>query len=109
MSVCKIKAGNLLFELEVTEERALFEQLSHIQEVFDHKCEKCQNTDVRFRVREVADNKYYEMTCPKCHARLSFGCHKNGKTLFPKRKDEENNRYPDYGWRRWDREQNKEV
>jgi len=109
VSVCKIKAGGLLFELDVKSERDLFEQVAHIQEVFDHVCGKCDSANVKLVVREVNDDKYYEMRCRDCGARLSFGCHKKGETLFPKRKAEDGSWLPDNGWTKWDAAQNKAV
>jgi hypothetical protein len=37
----------------------------------------------------------------KCGARLSFGVHKKGGGLFPKRKDNEGNWLSDNGWVKW--------
>jgi hypothetical protein len=44
--------------------------------------------------------KYYELWCqnPDCRAKLGFGQHKTGDTLFPKRKDKEGNWLSDNGW-----------
>lgn len=102
--LCKIKAGNLVFELELTDDQSMFEKLHHIQEIFDQSCGKCKSTNIRYVVREVDENKYYECRCTDCFARLSFGCNKKGKTIFPKRKDDQGNYLPDSGWVRWNRE-----
>lgn len=105
--VCKIKAGNLVFELDASDERGLFEKLAHIQEIFDNKCGKCKSENIKFVVRNVDENKYYEGSCTDCYARLSYGCHKKGGTLFPKRKDNEGNYLPDGGWLKWNKEEGK--
>ena len=44
--VCKIKAGNLVFELDATDEKTLFEKLAHTQEIFDQKCGKPERSSV---------------------------------------------------------------
>lgn len=93
--------GRLSVELEGESQRDLFEQLYRFQEVFEEPgCGKCHSTDVRYVVRNVDDNLYYEKRCNKCGARLSFGSHKKGGGLFPKRKEGEN-WLPDNGWVKW--------
>lgn len=101
----------------------LFENLANMQEVFgEEKCGKCSNTQLRFVVRKDKDeNKYYELQCSdfKCKAKLSFGCHKKGGGLFPKRyesKDGENLKDENgknkvrgtWGWTIYNRETGKE-
>lgn len=108
--LCKLRVGGLVFELDVTDDRALFEKIAHLQEVFNNQtCGKCSSEKVVFRVREVEDDKYYEMHCNECRARFSMGCKKKDNELFPKRKDAEGNYLPDNGWTRWDKAQQKEV
>lgn len=102
---CKIKAGNLVFELDASDEKVLFEKLGHIQEVFDQSCGKCKSDNIKFVVRNVDDNKYYDCRCNDCFARLSYGCHKKGGTLFPKRKDDDGNYLADNGWLKWNKEE----
>ena len=83
-------------ELDGVDQKSLFEELSTVQEIFSHtKCGKCGNSDIRYVVRTVEDNKYYELHCAGCRARLAFGSHKKGGTLFPKRKDKDGNWLPD--------------
>lgn len=102
----------LVFEIDGKSQKDIFEQLASIQEVFSFtKCEKCQSTDLKFVVREVEGNKFYELRCQnrQCRARLSFGSHKVGETLFAKKKDGGGNWLADSGWVRWDKDQQKEV
>jgi len=100
---------NLTIELEADQEKTLFEELAKLQEVFGiDKCGKCEGTDLRFVVRENDGNKFYELHCQKCFARLAFGAHKKGDTLFPKRKDGDNY-LPDNGWTKWDKEKGVRV
>lgn len=97
-------------EIEGETQRDLFAQLGAFQEVFDETaCGKCGSNNVKFVVRQVEDNEYYEIRCKDCGAKLAFGCHKKGGGLFPKRKDSEGNWLPDSGWTRWDASSKKEV
>ena len=94
--------GRISVELEGETQVDLFAQLGAFQEVFDEtECGKCQSENLRFQVRNVDDNLYYELKCMDCGARLSFGVMKKGGRLFPRRKDKEGNWRPDRGWVKW--------
>lgn len=103
MARVTVTSGNVTVEAEGQKE--LFETLAEYQEVFSiARCgdNKCGNTDLRFSVRRQADakgkeHKYFELRCTKCYAKLPFGQHDNGKTLFPK------------SWIRWDPQTKTEV
>ena len=98
-----------MVELEGETQADLFEQLSHFQEVFDEsQCGKCQSEDLRFQVRNVDDNLYYELKCMDCGARLAFGVMKKGGRLFPRRKDRDSNWLPNRGWVKWNPETKQE-
>ena len=101
----KYKANDKLeFELEGSGQKEVFKELALIQEIFsEDKCGLCGCSSIKFVVRNVDANDYYELRCtePKCGATLSFGQHKKGGTLFPKRKDDENNYLPNKGWHRY--------
>lgn len=91
----------LEIEVEGTNQLEIFEKLAEAQEVYGEQvCGKCKNPNVMFRVRSVDDNKFYEIQCCdiKCRHKLSFGQHKKSKTLFPRRKDDENQFLPNNGW-----------
>jgi hypothetical protein len=95
------KNGRVKVELEGESQKDIFEAISKFQEVFDEtNCGKCQSENLRFVVRNVDDNLYYELRCLDCGARLSFGVHKKGGGLFPKRKDGDK-WLPDGGWVKW--------
>ena len=84
--------GGMQFELEAKGDTELFEQLSHLNEVFAEKCcGHCGKEDISYQVRHVEKDKkeydYYEMRRNSCFARLSYGQNLKGDTLFPKRKD----------------------
>jgi hypothetical protein len=96
-------SDNMKIELEGADQKDVFEKLSDLSEVFgENECGACKSPDVRFMVRTVDKNKFYELKCNQCGARLSFGAHKTGDTLFPKRKDAEGNWYDNKGWTKWD-------
>ena len=89
----------LLVEIESETESQLWKDLASLQEVFgESKCGKCGCEDLKMIVRTVDENEYFELRCTKCFARLSYGQHKKGGGLFPKRKDGENNYLPNGGW-----------
>jgi hypothetical protein len=109
MKVVK-QVGTFSVEFERGTDVELFEEVARFQEVFDNeKCGKCESSNVRFVVREdKEENKYYELRCMDCGAKLAFGCHKKGGGLFPKRKDAEGNWKPTKGWVKYNSETGKE-
>ena len=106
----KSKSGRLSVEVEGDTQKDVFRQLSAFQEVFEQtKCGKCGSEDLRFVVRDVEDNDFYELHCNECHSRFAFGQHK-GKdgTLFPRRKDGQGNWIPNNGWTKYNPDTKKE-
>lgn len=104
------RSASLSVEFDVTSQKQLFEELALFQEVFDEcACGKCGSENLKFVTRTVDDNTYYELRCLDCGAKLTFGVNKNGKTLFPKRKDENGQWLPDRGWVKWDKNLQKNV
>lgn len=101
---------SLIVEFEADTQRAIFEELATTQEVFGQDvCGKCGNDNLKYIVRTDKDeNKYYELRCAKCSARLSYGCHKVGGGIFPKRKDGDT-WLADSGWLRWDHNKKENV
>ena len=96
---------NLLVEFEASDQKDLFEQMAGLQEILKQdKCGKCKSENLVFIVREIDDNKFYELKCKDCNAILGFGSHKKGGTLFPQRKDKEGEWLPDNGWTKWNKE-----
>ncbi len=104
------QSGRLSIEVEGEKQKDVFRELSQAQEVFQHEaCGKCKGTELRFVVRNVEDNDFYEIHCLKCRARLSFGQHKGKEgTLFPRRKDKENEWLPNGGWMKYNPQTGKE-
>lgn len=94
--------AKLSFELEGSGQKEVFKELAVVQEIFaEERCGVCKKDNIKFVVRNVDGNDYYEMRCVSCGATLSFGQHKKGGTLFPKRKDENNNWLENNGWYKW--------
>ncbi len=97
------KNNRIKVELENNSLKEIFKQLAEFQEIFDEpKCGSCNSENIHFLVRTVDCNDYYELKCRDCLAKLAYGQHKTGGSLFPKRKltngnyDKENK-----GWHRW--------
>lgn len=102
MKVIYKASEKLSFELEGSGQKEVFKELALIQEIFaEEKCGLCKSTNLKFVVRSVEGNDYYEIRCVDCGALLSFGQHKKGGTLFPKRKDDDGNRLPNNGWHKY--------
>lgn len=86
--------GRMTVKVDGEDQKSIVEQLSVFSEVFEEKeCGKCKGHDLRFKVRKVVDGKkthsYYERACGDCGAKLHYGQHSEGGTLFPKRYDTE--------------------
>lgn len=98
-------SDKLEFELEGSGQKEVFKELALIQEIFgEEKCGLCGSSNIRFIVRTVEGNDYYELRCADCGALLAFGQHKKGGTLFPKRKDDDGNYLPNRGWHKYQKE-----
>ena len=94
----------LSFELEADGQKEVFKELATIQEIFsESECGSCHKDNIKFVVRNVENNDYYELRCMEfgCGSTLGFGQHKKGGTLFPKRKDDAGHYLPNKGWYKW--------
>jgi len=99
-------SSKIEFELEGSGQKEVFKELATVQEIFsEERCGACKKDDIKYVVRNVDDNDYYELRCLSCGAALSFGQHKKGGTLFPKRKDENGNWLENSGWHKWQKNQ----
>jgi len=102
-------SGKITVEIEFETQIELFQKLSNFQEIFEETtCGKCGSDNIRFQVRNVDDNLYYELRCADCGAQLAFGVMKKGGRLFPKRKDKEGKWLPNNGWVKWNPETKRE-
>jgi hypothetical protein len=80
-------------QVEAETQKALFEEWAAAVEVFgEFSCGLCHNENIVPKTRTVTQGKktydFHEMVClnPQCRARLSFGVHLEGDTLFPHRR-----------------------
>lgn len=97
----RTQSGRLTFELDGGAPE-IFAGIAEVQEIFeaDTSCGCCNQPNIRFRVRTVDDNHFYELVCLDCRAVLSFGQTKRGNHLFAKRK--EGDRWlENRGWKVW--------
>ncbi len=97
------KNARLAVEIESDKVKDVFKQLAEFQEIFDEeKCGSCKSENIKFQVRNVEGNDFFEMKCDDCGAKLAFGQYKTGGGLFPKRKKEDGT-YDRVtrGWRKW--------
>ena len=87
--------SRIVFELDGATCKDIFREVAEIQEIFeaDRNCGLCGEPDIRYRVRAVDDNEFFELVCGNCQATLPIGQKKDGKGLFPKRKGQH------HGWR----------
>lgn len=114
-----VKCGSGFVEATGESHAELWEQLASLEEAFgEHKCGKCSSEDVRHVVRENdGGDKFYELHCQNCRARLRMSVTKKEKGFFPKRKagkDDasglaEGTWLPSNGWMKFSKELNKEV
>jgi hypothetical protein len=83
----KAGGGRLVIKVEAATAKDLFKQLAACDEIFnaESQCGLCESKDLRFVVRTVDSNDFFELRCADCNARFAFGQHKTGGTLFPKR------------------------
>ena len=99
--------GKLVIEVEGNSIKDLIEQIGPIAEVLDGDdvCGKCSSPHIYPRARDAkkkTDGKlvtYYELVCSDCGAKLSFGQHSGGGTLWAKRTDDQGNPLEHRGWR----------
>ncbi len=97
------KNNQINVEFDANSIKEAFKNLAEFQEIFDESnCGSCNSENIRFLVRNVDGNDYFELRCKDCFSKLAFGQHKNGEGLFPKRKladgsfDSQNK-----GWHKW--------
>jgi uncharacterized short protein YbdD (DUF466 family) len=106
-----VKGNTVEFQADGDSHKEIFRKLAQMHEVFnDEACGVCKNKNTVFRVRRVDDPKkkgktyeYFERVCGdrKCNARLAYGQHNEGGTLFPKRRDDNKEWLPNNGWEKY--------
>lgn len=95
----KTRTGHLMIKVEAPNQKQLFKALAETQDIFeaDTQCGCCHSPKIRFSVRNTDKGDYYELRCEDCKAQLTYGQHRNEKTLFLKRDAGDPNR----GWKVW--------
>ena len=102
--MAKISVTTKNITVEADSQKEIFETLASYQEVFGTTtCKGCGSDNLKYVVR-ISKNekssrtyKYFEIRCADCYAKLIFGQHENGQTLYPKE------------WVRWDKAEGKEI
>ncbi len=99
----KTRSGRLVIKLVAEDVKRLFRELGAVQDAFDSEveCGCCNSVEIRYRVRDVDSNEYYELYCTNCGAKFEFGQHKKGQTLFPKTSAADGKKLPNRGWAKW--------
>lgn len=81
--------GGITVQAEGEDTKSLFQQIADIQSTFeDTECGLCGCSKLKYVVREVDGNEFYELRCSneKCRGKLTFGCPQKGvKNIYPKR------------------------
>lgn len=102
----KIRAqyGRIWVEIDCADVKEAMKGLSMYGEVFaETTCGRCNSVNILPEHRtDDEGHDYYSLKCNDCGAELSFGQHKVGNTLFPKKKDlngEFDGQY--HGWYFW--------
>jgi hypothetical protein len=91
--------SRITIEAEVPDAKNAFETVAEVQELFDEQtCGACQSTDIRCDVRTAQGFRFFQLKCRACSARLDFGQHQEGGTLFAKRRNEDGSAKPHNGW-----------
>lgn len=94
--------GRVIFKVSAGSQKELFAEIADLQGIFEAEtfCRLCDTPKPVFAVRPTDKGAYYELRCtnPVCGARFDFGQHREGGTLFPKRKDDQGNILPNGGW-----------
>ena len=120
---------NFSVDVEGSDDKTLFEGIAEAQshEFFRSGCMccgKCKSENVKFQIREVKDeagesNKFHEIICLSCFAKLSFGHAKVGGRMYAKTletgakgkatKDDDGKgiKLPNGGWLKWNKETGK--
>lgn len=106
--------SKMTVKLDVSNQKDLIRQISQLEEVLSNTtCGACKSENTRFVTRNAAGEKnkvyeFFEVKCNECNSRLSLGCHQEGDTLFPKRKNEAGEWLPNSGWVKFERAAPKE-
>jgi hypothetical protein len=61
----RTRNGRIVVEVQAETQKGLFKAIAEAQSVFeaDERCGLCLSDDIRFTVRSIDGNDYYELTC----------------------------------------------
>lgn len=91
--------SRIRIEDDIPDAKTAFETVAEVQELFDENaCGACGSTDIRCDVRTAQGFRFYNLKCRACPARLDFGQHQEGGTLFAKRRNDDGSAKPHNGW-----------
>ncbi len=79
---------SLTVEFDAESPKSIFETMAELTSTFeDSQCGVCKSADIRYVIRKVEDNKFYEIHCqnPNCRAKVAYGHAKDGKSIYPRR------------------------
>ena len=80
-------SARVWLEFDCANPKDALKELSVYGEVFaERSCGQCKKVELAYEHREWDGHDYYSLRCLSCGAQLDFGQHKNGRTLFAKRK-----------------------
>ena len=84
----KAPDGTLTVEVQAETVKDLFRQVAQLEMAFgvDPACKLCHNGIGRRNYRVTGDQyAWFELVCGNCGGVLTFGQHKTGGTLYPKK------------------------
>lgn len=118
MQVTVEVAKGLTLTVEGDTHKQVFEKLGQpgwVEVFTPESCGYCKNPNTQFVVRKSksTDPKkkkgeftYYERVCTKCWAKLSYGQHQEGGSLYPKRKLENGEYDKEHrGWKKYEKKE----
>jgi len=106
--------GRMTVEIDGETQAEVWRQLASFQEIFEDNTAKRdgeEGNDVRYVVRTVDDDEYFEKQYCGSNSKLfgvkkAYGQMKKGGRLFPKIKDKDGNYYNNNGWVKYDKATN---
>lgn len=101
MTTAQIRIGSVLLTIDGGDARELFKVAEQFSALSEHECGCCGSPDIRPSHRVAQGYDFYLFRCSACGARLELGTTKDGKVLFPRRKDKGGDWLPNKGWGKW--------
>src|SRR5262249_8902161 len=101
---CILLYGMKRVEIEADTVIDLFRQVAAAEDLFAPalKCGRCGGERIMLPSRRREGHEFFEANCLACGARLCYGVHKQGGTLFARRTNGDGVRMPDGGWHHYE-------